>query len=791
MTGSWLGRAATRREDDALLRGKGHFVDDIHYPGTVEAAFVRSPLAHALIKSINLDRARVLPGVRGVFTHRDLPRAFQGPIELPPANPAIEQVFAPLALASEEVCFVGETVAIVVADNRYIAEDAAALVEVDYDPLPAIVDALDALAPDAPMAHTGASSNVFGRMTLQTGQLEQAFTGAYRTFKERIHIHRGGAFPMECRGVVAFWDLPLEALTLHVNTQLPHRLQRAFLEALQCSDRQIRIVTPDIGGGFGPKAPPYPEYFAVAAAARLLDRPVKWIEDRRENFVATYQERDQYWNVEIAVEDDGRIRGIRGSLVHESGAYIPAGVHTPWLSAMTLPSAYVLPNYRMDVVLAMTNKISQVPVRGSGRPQGVFVMERLLDRVARELNLDRAEVRRRNMVQPEQMPYDVGIKFRDGTPVRYDSGDYPRCQAKALELADYAGFESRRTAAREQGRYLGIGLANGVESTGLGPYEAAMIRIAPNGRILLGVGGSSQGQGHATALAQVAADQLGVNIGDIDYVSGDTGLVSIGHGTFGARMAVTAGSSVHLAAGKIASKIRGLAASMLEVPESEIVLRGGRAEVATREGPNNTAGLSLSFREIARKAIGMPGVAMSPGATPGLEETAHHMVGQNTYANGCHVVEAEVDIKTGQIWLRRYVVVHDCGKLINPLIVEGQMLGGVAHAIGNALLERMVYDSEAQPVSTTFAEYMLPLAPDVPPIELGHVETPSPLNPLGVKGAGEGGTIVGIAAIVSAVNDALAPLGVWINEAPISPQRICELLDDARGRAPDEETGHQ
>ena len=776
-TSSWFGKAVTRREDEALLRGKGKFIDDLKVPGTLEAAFVRSPTAHARIVSIDTEFAKSIPGVRAIYTAADLPEEFQGFIEVPPPNPAIEQTFAPSALAKDEVCFVGEAVAIVVADDRYIAEDAAALVDVEYEFLEAISDPRRGLEPNAPLVHADAKNNVFAKIGLTCGDATAAVQSAHQVFKERIKIHRGGAFPIECRGALAVWDGLTDELTLHVNTQLPHRLQRAFLNLLGCNDRQIRIKTPDIGGGFGPKAPPYPEYFAVSAASKLLGVPVKWIEDRRENFVATYQERDQYWDMEIAVDANAKILAIRGSMIHDTGAYIPAGVHTAWLSAMTLPSAYVVPNYQLNVTLAMTNKVAQVPVRGSGRPQGVFVMERLLDLVAKETGLDRAEVRRRNLIQAEQMPYDVGIKFRDGAPVVYDSGDYPACQAKAIELSDYEGFEMRRAEALKAGRVIGIGIANGVESTGLGPYEEAKVRVAPNGKVSVSVGGSSQGQGHATAFAQIAADQLGLDITDIDYISGDTSAVSIGHGTFGARMGVAAGSSVQQAATAVADKMKALAAEMLEVPVAEVELKDGSARI--KGDGSNSKGLDLSFEDIARRAIGMPGVAMAPGQVPGLEEKSHFIIPRHTYANGTHVAEAEVDIETGHIKLTKYVVVHDCGKLINPLIVEGQMLGGVAHAVGNALLEQMVYDAEAQPLSTTFADYMLPLATDMPTIKLGHLESPSPLNPLGVKGAGEGGTIVGIAAIVSAVNDALKPYGVFINEAPITPQRVIELLAEA------------
>jgi carbon-monoxide dehydrogenase large subunit len=415
-------------------------------------------------------------------------------------------------------------------------------------------------------------------------------------------------------------------------------------------------------------------------------------------------------------------------------------------------------------------------------------MERLMDLVAGKLGLDAAEVRLANMIRPEQMPYAVGITFRDGRPVTYDSGDYPACQAKALALADYAGFARRQAGAAKSGRHIGIGISNSVEATGLGPYEGATVRVLTNGRIAVHVGGPSQGQGHKTAFAQIAAGHFGVGIDAVEVMSGDTASIAYGHGTFGARMAVTAGSSVHVAAAEVARQVKALAAEMLEVPEAELELQGGRVQVkGLPEQPHlrrNMEGMGLGLRELAVRSVGQSGIAMRPGSKPGLESTAYFTPERSTYANGTHVVEVEVDIETGEVKILRYVVVHDCGRVINPLIVNGQIVGGIAHGIGNALLERMVYDADAQPLSTNFGEYMLPLATDVPHLEISHMETPSPLNPIGVKGVGEGGTILAMAAVIGAVDNALAPFGVRIREAPISPQRIVELLNEARaGRA--------
>ncbi len=784
MNDAWFGAPVQRKEDPALLRGKGRYADDIHLTGMLQAAFVRSPFPHASIMGIDTTAAKAVPGVHAVITHHDLPERLKEPIEMLQPNPSILQVFMPHVLPKDEVCYAGEALAIVVADDRYIAEDAAALVEVDYEPLPSVSDCLQGLEPGCPFAQARANSNILARMSLQSGDTERAFRSAPHVYKERLHLHRGGAFFMECRGLVADWNEAASLLTVHVGTQSPHRLHRVLIDLLQCHDSHVRVVTPDIGGGFGPRGQVYPEYLAVCAASMVMERPVKWIEDRRENFLATNQERDQHWEMEIAVEDDARILGVRGRLIHDTGAYLPKGVVLPWIAAATVPGPYVLPAYKLDIVVAMTNKISCSPVRGAGRPQGVVVMERLMDLVAAKRGLDRAEVRRRNLIKPEQMPYAVGITFRDGRPVVYDSGDYPTCQAKALEAAGYEGFAERREKARREGRYLGIGISNSVEATGLGPYEGATVRVNTNGKIAVYIGASSQGQSHKTTFAQIAADHFGVDYRDVTVVGGDTSTISQGHGTFGARMAVTAGSSVHVASSQVAKQIKQIAAEMLEVPETELELKGGRVQVKGLPGPGNMEGVGLSLRQVAVRSIGMSGFAMKPGSKPGLESTEYFMPDKSTYANGTHVVEVEVDVETGQVKILRFIVLHDCGRLINPLIVHGQIVGGVAHAVGNALMERMVYDADGQPLSTNFGEYMLPLATDVPHVDVSHMETPSPLNPIGVKGVGEGGTITGIAAIISAVEDALSPFGVRIREAPISPQRIVELVKEARHKEP-------
>jgi len=773
--GTGFGASVKRKEDAPLLAGKGRFVDDIKLPGMLHAAFARSTHAHARIRSVDLNAARAMPGVHLVLAFADLPEALRDnalPLFVP--NPAITQLHMPYSLASTEAVYVGEPIAIVVAESRALAEDAAAQVAIDYEVLPAVADCAAAVEPGSPVAHAGAASNVAARVPISHGDTEAAFAVAAHVVRDRIRIHRGGPFFIECRGLVASHDPVTDGYTVYISSQGSHRIKRGLLDVLDLNDNQMRVITPDVGGGFGPKGAIYPEYPCVAACAKVLSRPVKWIEDRRENFVTTHQERDQYWDLELALDTDARILGLRGRLIHETGAFLPWGLVLPWIAATTVPGPYVVPSYKMDVVVAYTNKISTTPVRGAGRPEGVFVMERLMDRAARQLKLDPAEVRRRNFIKPEQMPYKVGIIFRDGRPVTYDSGDYPACQEGALKAAGYDGFAARQAKARRAGRTIGIGISNAVEGTGLGPYEGATVRIATTGKIVVYTGATPQGQSHKTTLAQIASDQLGVSYDDVTVQTADTADIAFGVGTFAARTAVNAGNSVHLAAIEVAKKIKLIAADMLEAAPEDLELRDGF--VSVRGVPE----MKKSLREVAVRSIGMPGFSMVGGLSPGLENTAYFQPDQSTYSNGTHVCEVEVDIETGAVKILRYTVLHDCGHVINPMVVEGQVIGGVAHGVGNALFERLVYDDNAQPLCVNFADYLLPAATDMPPIAIHHTETPSPLNPLGLKGAGEGGTIPAIAAIVAAIENALGPFGVTLHEAPVSPQRIVELVNAAR-----------
>lgn len=773
----FFGARVKRLEDPALLTGRGRFVDDIHLPGTLHAAFLRSPHAHARMRGIDTARARGARGVHTVLTLADLPEPVRRRrLPLPVPSPLIRQAWTQHVLAKGEVCYVGEAVAVVIADSRYAAEDGAALVTVDYEPLPVAADCRAALEPAAPVTHSESADNVAARFTVAYGDVGRAFHRAAHVFTESLWQHRGCGHAMECRAVLASYDAVTDLVTIWSATQAPHGVKRSLVELLGRSEHQIRVIAPDVGGGFGPKGIFYPEEAVVPACAMLLGQPVKWTEDRLEHFVCAAQERDQYWDVQIAVDHEGRILGVRGAVVHDAGAYLPWGIITPYIAATTMPGPYVVPNFRLEVSVALTNKTPTTPVRGAGRPQAVFAMERLLDRVARELGRDPADVRRRNLVPPERMPYAVGLVSRDGSPVTYDSGDYPACLAKALELAEYANFPRRQAEARKRSRYVGVGIGSYVEATGLGPFEGATVRVTPSGKVFVLTGAAPQGQGHRTTLAQICADQLGVTPEDVTVVMADTAAIPMGVGTFASRIAVTAGSSVHVAATQLRAKILKLAAHMLEAAPVDLELNHGRVQV------KGVSAKAVTFGEMAQVAAGgMPGFSMPGGLEPGLEATNYFTPTQSTYCNGSHVAEVEVDIDTGHVRILRYTVVHDSGRLINPLVVDGQVEGGVVHGLGNALYEWMRYDEQAQPLTTTFADYLLPLAADIPALTLAHLETPTPLNPLGVKGAGEGGTIPAAAAVIAAIENALGPFGVSLTETPVTPERLTQLLE-GRGR---------
>jgi aerobic carbon-monoxide dehydrogenase large subunit len=773
---TYIGKPVRRIEDRPLLTGAGRFVGDLRFPDMLEAAFVRSPHAHARIRGIDTSAARRQHDVHAVLTLADLaPLISEERLPLGFRTAELPSDITPFVLARDEVAFAGEAVAVVIAATRYAAEDAAALVGVDYEPLPAVSDCRAALAPDAPRAHSARAGNLLIAFKQSYGDVAGAFARAPHRAAVALKQHRGGAHSMEGRGALAAYDVNEDRLTLWTSTQLAHEVRAFLMQLLRLDENQLRVVAPDVGGGFGAKFLLYPEEVTLAAACLKLRRPIKWVEDRREHFLAAVQERDQYWDLEVAFDEDGRLLGVRGTMIHDQGAYTPQGVNLPYNASTGLPGPYILPAYQLAVRVAETNKVATMPVRGAGYPEAAFAMERLLDRIAQELSLDRAEVRRRNLVPPEKMPYVTPLKTRAGSPVALDSGDFPAYQRMALEAIDYAGFPVRQKDAQAAGRYLGLGIGNGVKGTGRGPFESAIVRIGRSGRISLYTGAMPMGQGIKTALAQICAEEFDVAPNLVSVTAGDTAVIPYGQGGFASRQTVTAGSSVHLAATAVREKAMAVAAHLLEVSTSDLELRNGRIEIA------GAPGSGLELREVAEAVAGVPGYSMPGKFEPGLESMQSFQPGALTYGGACHAVVLEVDIETCDIRILRYVVVNDSGRIINPMIAEGQIMGGVAHGIGNALFELMAYDQEAQPITTTFAEYLLAGATEVPNVEVKFAQFPSPLNPLGVKGVGESGCVPAAGAIISAIENALSPFGVRIEEYPVTPARLFALLKKSTG----------
>lgn len=773
--GPLVGSRVLRLEDLALLTGKGRFVDDIPAPDALHVAFVRSPHAHAVIRTIDTAAARQLPGVQAVLTLDDLGQVLvRRRMPLGFRSARLPDGITPFVLANGEVAFVGEAIALVVAESRYIAEDAAVLVNVDYEVLPAVADCQAALTPDAPPVRREAPSNVLVTFKVGYGDVDRAFKNAAFVFSEELWQHRGGAHPIEGRGLLAEYRPSDGTLSVWSSTQMPHDLFQMCAELLDLDENRFRVAAADVGGGFGAKYCVYPEEIAVVAAAKLLGRSVKWVEDRREHFTSAIQERDQYWSIEIAVTAEARICGVRGRLLHDQGAYTLQDVNLPYNSATSVPGPYMVPAYALEVTVAQTNKVPVIPVRGAGYPEACFAMERLMDRVAREFNLDRAEVRARNLIPAEKMPYEKPLKARSGATIWYDSGDYPACQAEVLAAVGWQDFPRRQSEARSKGRYIGIGLAHAIKGTGRGPFESGIVRIAASGRVSIFTGAVAMGQGLRTALAQICAEHLGVRPADITVVAGDTAAAPLGLGGFGSRQLVTAGSSVLMATQAVASKARKVASELLEVAEEDLELVEGQVRVV------GAPDLAVSLGELARVLRGSPGYALPKGVDPGLQANFNYRTDALAYANACHVAEVEVDIETGAVRILRYVAVQDSGTLVNPLIVDGQVRGGIAHGIGNALFEWMGYDDTAQPVTTTFAEYLLPTATELPSFETHYKQSPSPLNPLGAKGVGEVGTIPVAATIISAIEDALRPFAVKIDRAPVTPAYLFELIAKAR-----------
>jgi CO/xanthine dehydrogenase Mo-binding subunit len=788
----YIGRPVFRAEDQRLLRGTGRYTDDIDLPGQLEVAFVRSVHANARIRSLSTSDAATAPGVRLVLTGDDL-GALNAPLPAFVPDPGMRAPSTQLPLATERVRYVGEIIAMVIADDRYLAEDAAELVAVDYEVLPAVVDL--ATAADGPgRVHDEVADNVAGTFEDRTGDPDRAFATAQLTERLHLSIERSLASPLEGRGVVADWDPRRSHMRVWASTQAPVALKFGLCRLLGLASDQMDLAAPDVGGGFGSKIMVfYPEELLIPVASLRLGRPVKWTEDRWEHFVSANQERGQIHDAEVAFDQTGRITAVRTSFLHDSGAYTPYGSDVAFNTSTHVLGQYAIPNFAVSCEVRYTNKPPVSPYRGAGRPQAVFVMERLVRAVARRVDLDPIEVRRRNLIPSDAFPYEVGLHIK--APVTYDSGDYQAAFDLALELLDPASVRTEQAAARETGRYLGLGLAPYIEATAPAQSEGCGARLEPSGKIRLSLGLASQGQGHETVFAQIAADVLGVRPEDVIVQTGNTAGQDDGIGTFGSRGIVMGGNAVAKATGAIRTMVAEFAADLFECRPEDIEIRDGWVAVSGSPATR----LRLSTVATLANPFGYPG----PWGTeddPAILERASARAGEHrpastrfevrgyadqpamTYASGVHGAVVDVDPETGKVAIQRYVLVHDCGVVINPMIVEGQVVGGLAQGIGGALLERLDFDPSGQPRTTSFMDFRLPTVDDIPDLRLAEIQTPSPLNPLGVKGTGEAGVIPVSAVIAEAIEDALEPFGVRITSMPLFPDQIVGLIETSHSQ---------
>jgi aerobic carbon-monoxide dehydrogenase large subunit len=785
VTTKLFGDPIPRLEDERLLRGQGQYLDDLGNDA-LEVAIVRSPHAHARIVDIDVDPALDVDGLVAIYTWDDLDGPLAEPLPLLIPHPTLTHSRTPYALAKDEVNHVGEAVAMVVATDRYIAEDAANRIRVTYDPLPPVVGIAAARAA-ADLVHDDVPGNVAARMRQSNGDADAAIAAAPHRISLDLDIERSASTPLEGRGVLARWDTESARLRIWSSTQTSTGLRAAIAARLELSLGQVDVLTPDVGGGFGVKiVHPWPEEVLVAMAARALGRPVKFTEDRREHFIAAAHERGQQHHVEAGYDDEGRLLGLSVRFWHDNGAYTPYGLIVPIITSTQLLGPYKPGAYTVEFDSLYTNTVLVTPYRGAGRPQGAYVMERTLDAIAAELGLDRTAVREANFIQPDEMPYDHGLIFQDGKPLRYDSGDFPASLEKLKKLVGWDDFEAYRDQARAEGRRVGIGIGCYVEGTGVGPYEGGHVHIETTGKVKVATGLTSQGQGHQTVFAQIVADELGVPIEDVEVVTGDTRRFPYAVGTFASRAAVMSGSAIALAARRARAKALRIAAEALEANEEDLEIVDGIVQV--RGAPDSRIALGTvavlsnplryAFDEASKAAtqfaVGDPTKPPVPeGDEPGLEGRDYYSPNQSTFANGMHAAIVETDPDTAEIRILRYCVVHDCGPMINPRIVEGQIHGGVGQGVGGALYERMAYDEYGQLLNASFMDFLMPYVTEVPEqIEIDHLETPSPLNPLGIKGLGEAGIIPSSAVFASAIEDAE---GIPIRSMPISPSELFEL----------------
>lgn len=774
----YVGAPLPGLDDRRFLIGAGRYVGDLMLAGLLHAAFVRSPHAHARIRSIDVSAARAVPGVVAVFTGREI-CAHARPLRVaPPIEGLLPTELA--ALPVDKVRFVGDPVAIVIARDRYTAEDAAELVEVEYEPLPAVVDLARAGEPDQPLVDESLPSNVVyhGSFSTDPAAFERAFAEADEVVTATFEQHRQTHLPLEPRGCVAEWNAGDESLTLWNGTQVPHPMRTALAARLGLPEGKVRVISPDVGGGFGQKIPLYREELAVCVAAKLLNRPVRWIEDRRENLLAACQAREDRVEVRAAVRRDGTLLALDARILTDVGAYCfyPAD-YMARVIAMMLPGAYRLAHYRYEITSVLSNKCHAGPYRA---PMLIcsWVTEGTIEAIARQLGLDPVEVRRRNLVRAEDQPYVTA------TGQRYEAMTAAETLERALALLDYEAFRREQAAARAQGRLVGLGICTYVEPTVYGSafyraagiagsgHDAATVRIEPSGHVVAQIGVVTQGQGHPTTVAQVLADELGVRPEDVTVLSGDTAAAPYGMGTRGSRGGVVSAGAVIGAARILREKLLRIAGALLEVAPEDLELVDRAVRV------RGTPDRSVPLAEVARTAYLNP-LVLPEGVTPGLE--AHHAYDPPplTFANATHLCVVEVDRATGAVRIPRYLIVEDCGKQLNPLMVEGQVHGGTALGIGGVLFEQVVYDAEGQNLTGSLLDYTPPTAAELPVFEVHHLETPNPHTPHGAKGMAEGGTMGGAAAICNAIADALAPLGITVSRQPLTTRAILGLLRDA------------
>jgi len=781
MTKQIIGKRIRRNEDPRLLTGQALFVDDVEIPGMLHAAFVRSDYAHARLLGIDVSAARKRPGVVAVFTAEDMGNDWQpGPPLVSPPPTAKDVVFhsrRQVPLVKDKVRHAGEAIAVVIAESRYIAEDAVEDVLVQLEPLEAVIDLEKGLQAGSPLVHDDLESNLAAHLRQKKGDYEAARDRADLVIKRRIVIERGAAAAMENRGVVAHWDEKSKSLTVWDTTQAPIPIRNGLATRLGLSENQVRVIAPFIGGGFGPKMMMfYPEEMLIPWVSMKLSRPIKWIEDRRENFYATTQERGQIHDAEIALSGDGRVLGLMDVFLHDTGAYDPYGLTIPLNTQCHLMGPYDIRNFTSDVSVVFTNKTLVTPVRGAGRAQGIFIIERLLDIAARELGIDLVEIRKRNLIPPDAFPYEHTIIDQAFAPLVLDSGNYWPVMEKAREMVGYAQFvKDEQPRLRAEGRCVGIGITPFIESTGVGPYEGARVTIQADGKIFVATGYGTQGQGHFTTFAQIVAEQLGATVSDVHVVTGDTAEFHWGTGTFASRGVVVAGNAIHAASSMVRQKVLRLAGKILETPEEELELAEGLVRLA--DMPQK----SISLAELAVLANPLRG-AVQPGTEPGLEATAYFGPQFGATAFGTHAMILEIDPETMMIDIKRYITVEDCGTVINPLILEGQIHGGVSMGIGNAYYEKLHFGENGQLLNASFADYLVPSSTEMPRIEVGHVETNAPFNELGAKGVGEAGAIPVPALFAQAIENAFYDRGLEILEMPLSPNRLFELLNEEKSQ---------